>query len=114
MYKSWGVGREVPAKYTSQVIVELTFEHGDADGTTYEELPVSHDDVIECANFLDLCDNTTPESEGGPGYTGLPGYAKFGNLFPTDLHYSCMASLEKYQFYYYNGHGMKSLVYLES
>lgn len=115
MYKGWGVGREVPAKYVSQVVVELEFQHGDADGTTYEELKVPHDDVIECANFLDLCDNTTPESEGGPGYTKLPGYSKFGEgLFPPDLHYSGMASLVNYQFYYYNGHGMKSLVYLES
>ena len=57
MYKSWGVGREVPAKYTSQVVVELEFQHGDADGTTTKVLLVSHEDVVECANFLDLCDN---------------------------------------------------------
>lgn len=115
MYKGWGVGREVPSKFTSQVVAELTFEHGDADGTTKVEALISHEDVVEAANFFELCLKTGSEAEGGPGYKGLPGYEKFGlDYFPTDLHYSCMATFERYQFYYYNGHGMKSLVYLET
>ena len=66
MYKGWGVGREVPAKYVSQVVAELKFQHGDADGETLVEVPVAHDDVVAFANFLELCMNTSYEAEGGP------------------------------------------------
>ncbi len=115
MYKGWGVAREVPAKYVSQVVAELKFQHGDADGETLVEVPVAHDDVVAFANFLELCMNTSYEAEGGPGYKKLSGYQEFGeDYFPPDMHYQCMAKLEKYQFYFYNGHGMKSIVYLET
>lgn len=115
MFKTWSVGREVATKYRSQVVVELKFQHGDADGETTEEIRVSHKDVVPFANFLSLCMNTSSESHGGPGYTDLPGYEEFGEgLFPPDLHYAGMATLIGYEFFYYNAHGMKSCVNLEA
>lgn len=115
MYTRWVIGGEVQdIRYRSQVVAELEFMHGDADGYSTEEIPVKHDDVVEFANFLVRCGNTTPESSGGPGYRTVEGYERFGRDFPRDLSYDCEASLVGYNFFYYDAFGRKSHVKLET
>lgn len=116
MFNSWVIIDEAnDIRFRSCVVAEVKFQHGDADHTETCEFPVAHDDVVAFGNFLEECRGTSSEAEGGPGYTKLPGYEKFGQDFPRDLIYnSCWAALESYKFFYYNGHGIKSNVRLET
>lgn len=116
MFNSWIIVDEAKdIRFRSCVVAEVEFEHGDADHSETCEFPVKHDDVVAFANFLELCRGTMSEAQGGPGYTKLPGYDKFGKDFPRDLCYtSCWATLSSYKFFYYNGHGIKSNVKLET
>lgn len=116
MYTSWVIVDEAKdIRFRSCVVAEVVFEHGDADHSETLEFPVQHDRVVDFANFLELCLKTESEAAGGPGYRKLPGYEEFGEDFPRDILYnSCWAKVEAYKLFYYNGHGMKSNVKLET
>lgn len=116
MFNSWVIIDEAnDIRFRSCVVAEVQFCHGDADHSELLEFPTKHDDVVDFANFLELCLKTECQAAGGPGYVKLPGYEKFGQDFPRDLLYnSCWAKVESYKFFYYNGHGIKSNVKLET
>ena len=92
----------------------MVFSHGDADSYDTEYLPVAQDSLINLANFLQRCYDTTSESAGGPGYRKIPGYEIWGQDFPRDVTCSSvMAKLDAFHFIFVNDAGVEFDILLE-
>lgn len=106
MFSEFKVGH-TPIGFFGKYVLRVEYEHGDADATTIEEMVVEEADLLNVANFYQKCMQTESESEGGPGYSEVPGYDEWGS-FPCDATCeSVQASLGAWSVVYYDYSGVK-------
>lgn len=102
--------KATPVGRSSCFVLETEWMHGDANGYTKEESVIDEKNLFEVAAFYEACRAVESEGEGGPGYSKVPGYDRWGNT-PSDITCEdCEAALESWAIFYYSEHGAKFAV----
>lgn len=110
------IGSPVHCEYRKQYVLEIHWEHGDADANTSDEYPMGLDELdATVTNFLVPAEGMFRRGMGGSDTyeaefkrNGLTLADEFCDMIPTDMFSSAGdACLNGYEVVWYNENGVK-------
>lgn len=112
MIESIRITTPVPQKTPKNMFsITLHFEYGDADATDMEVITIPGDDqktLIATINALQGCICHLPIASGGTSYRAVTGWEELlSDYWAHDHIYDCQATLDSFEVFYFDCHGVK-------